>query len=430
VSATETDPDPGNNTATINTNVTPISADLAITKSVDQPTPNENDTIVYTLIANNNGPANATSVVVTDTLPGGVTYVSDNSGGAYNSGTGAWNVGALNNGASVTLLITATVNPGTINTTITNTATITTTAQVDPNLSNNTDNVPITVVPKLSISDVTVMEPDAGTVSAIFTVTLSAASTQIVTVDYTTADGTATVGNNDYVTTTNTLAFLVGTTQQTITVQVNGDTVVEGDETFSVNLSAPSNATISDSQGIGTILNDDIACSSSITLTATGDTWLQESAPGTNQGGDINLSVAPDSIPEMRTLLQYNLGSISPGTTVCSATLLLYEKNVMPSQTIFVHRVTTSWSAATATWNSPWTIPGGDYISPAATSFVPDTIGIRSVDITSLAQYWVDNPGSNFGSLLRSTTSGASGIVQFRSLEDPAGTPPRLVVVY
>ena len=283
-------------------------------------------------------------------------------------------------------------------------------------------------IASLSINDVTVTEGNAGTVNAIFTVSLSAASSQVVTVDYATANDTATAGS-DYLSTNGTLTFPIGVTSQPITVTVNGDTVVEGNETFFVNLSNPSNASISDGQGIGTILNDDIACSSSITLTATGDTSLQQITPDANQEGDINLSVAPDSSQAMHTLLQYNLGSITPGTTLCSASLLLSEKNVQPNQTIFVHRVTTGWSAATATWNSPWTTPGGDYISLAATSFAPDTTGLRSFNITSLAQYWVDNPAANFGSLLRSTTTGAAGLVQFRSLED--GTdPPRLVVVY
>src|SRR6185295_9854371 len=68
-----------------------------------------------------------------------------------------------------------------------------------------------------------------------------------------TADGTATAGS-DYVAQSGTLTFPAGTTTQTISVVVNGDGVVEGDETFVVTLSG---APVTKGQGIGTIVNDD-----------------------------------------------------------------------------------------------------------------------------------------------------------------------------
>src|SRR5262249_58519849 len=77
------------------------------------------------------------------------------------------------------------------------------------------------------------------------------------TVQYTPADGTATTGNNDYRATSGTMTFNPGQTSKTIAVTVNGDTNVEPDETFFVNLSNPTNAGLSNSQGVGTILNDD-----------------------------------------------------------------------------------------------------------------------------------------------------------------------------
>ncbi len=113
-------------------------------------------------------------------------------------------------------------------------------------------------VPSLSISDVTVTEGNAGTVAAVFTVSLSASSASLVTVDYATANGSATAGS-DYVATSGTLTFNPGTTSQSVTVTVNGDTVVEPDETFFVNLTNPTNATLAKGQGQGTILNDDTA---------------------------------------------------------------------------------------------------------------------------------------------------------------------------
>jgi Calx-beta domain len=77
-----------------------------------------------------------------------------------------------------------------------------------------------------------------------------------VTVNYGTADGTALAGN-DYAAASGIVSFLPGQTSRTVSVSVNGDTTVEGNETFLVNLSSPTSATIGDSQGVGTIRNND-----------------------------------------------------------------------------------------------------------------------------------------------------------------------------
>ena len=108
----------------------------------------------------------------------------------------------------------------------------------------------------LSISDVTVTEGNSGTTTATFTVSLSAASASTVTVNYATADGTATAPA-DYAAQTGNLSFTAGQTSKTIAVVVNGDTAVEPNETFLVNLTGPVGATLADAQGQGTITNDD-----------------------------------------------------------------------------------------------------------------------------------------------------------------------------
>ncbi|MEG2804004.1 putative Ig domain-containing protein [Stenotrophomonas sp.] len=112
------------------------------------------------------------------------------------------------------------------------------------------------VTPSLSINDVTVTEGNAGVTLATLTVTLSAASGQVVTVNYATADGTA-IAPGDYASASGTLTFAAGATTRTIAISVNGDNTPEADETFVVNLSAPANATLADGQGTVTILNDD-----------------------------------------------------------------------------------------------------------------------------------------------------------------------------
>ena len=111
--------------------------------------------------------------------------------------------------------------------------------------------------PSITINDVSVSEGDSGTNTAAFTVTLSATSTEIVNVDFTTAlDGSATSGT-DYVATNGTLTFPAGTLTQQINVPINGDTVDENNENFYVDLSNPVNATIADTYGTGNILDDD-----------------------------------------------------------------------------------------------------------------------------------------------------------------------------
>src|SRR5205085_284361 len=112
--------------------------------------------------------------------------------------------------------------------------------------------------PSIAIADVTVTEGNSGTTTAIFTVSLSNPSAQTITVNYATADGSATLADSDYQNATGTVTFAPGQTTRTITVLVNGDTKFEPNETFLLNLSGASNASIADNQAIGTITNDDL----------------------------------------------------------------------------------------------------------------------------------------------------------------------------
>jgi glucose/arabinose dehydrogenase len=110
--------------------------------------------------------------------------------------------------------------------------------------------------PSISINNVTVTEGNSGTTTAGFTVSLSHASSQTITVNFATAAGTATAGV-DYVSASGAVTFTPGQTSRPINVTVNGDTTLEPNETFTVNLSAPVSSTIADNQGVGTINDDD-----------------------------------------------------------------------------------------------------------------------------------------------------------------------------
>jgi hypothetical protein len=111
--------------------------------------------------------------------------------------------------------------------------------------------------------DVAVTEGNAGTTSAVFTVSLSTTLVQTVTVGYATVDGTATAGS-DYTARTGTLTFAPGTTTQSVTVPVTGDNLDENDETFNLTLSGAVGATIEDSLGVGSILDDDAPPTASV----------------------------------------------------------------------------------------------------------------------------------------------------------------------
>src|SRR5205814_2135804 len=87
-------------------------------------------------------------------------------------------------------------------------------------------------------------EGNTGTANLVFTVTLTGPTEVPVTVDFTTADGSATVADDDYRATAGTLTFAPGVTTQTISVPIVGDATYEHDETFSVRLSSPQNASI------------------------------------------------------------------------------------------------------------------------------------------------------------------------------------------
>ncbi|MBA2556556.1 MAG: hypothetical protein H0V12_04300 [Chloroflexi bacterium] len=116
---------------------------------------------------------------------------------------------------------------------------------------------PPTEPPALRIDDVQGAEGDTGTTPFLFTVTRTGDTSSESSVRYRTTNGTATAPSDYTAIANTTLIFTPGQTSTTITVAVNGDTDVEPDERFFVDLSSPINATIADSRGRGTILNDD-----------------------------------------------------------------------------------------------------------------------------------------------------------------------------
>lgn len=139
------------------------TADLSLSKDVDDLTPLVGTQVVFTLQVNNDGPNNAHDIVISDTLPSGYTYISHDGDGDYDPGTGVWFENRIGDGNFVELQITAMVNASG---NYTNVAQITTLDEVDPNLENNQDSVttfPFRLADLSMTKDVDKATPDVGT---------------------------------------------------------------------------------------------------------------------------------------------------------------------------------------------------------------------------------------------------------------------------
>lgn len=232
VSGTNTDNITTNNTSSALT--TPIlSSDIAIIKQVDITTPDVNGNVIFSIVVTNNGPSNASGVTATDLLPTGYTYVSNVvSAGSYNSTNGVWNIGAMLNQTTVTMEITATVNPSG---NFTNTATVTAN-QNDPILTNNSSSATTTPWP---LSDVGVTKtvnnttPNVGT-DVTFTIIATnygpsnATGTNVADLlpsGYTYVSHTVTAGNYNNVNGSWTIGNLNNGVSQTLTIIATVNTI-------------------------------------------------------------------------------------------------------------------------------------------------------------------------------------------------------------
>lgn len=117
-------------------------------------------------------------------------------------------------------------------------------------------------VVQASIAPTTVTETNTGSKAAAFTVTLTPAPTDPVTIQYRTLDGTA--NGSDYTATTGTVSFAAGESSKTITVPVSGDVLDEDDETFSLELYDPVNVELANTSATCTILDNDASPTVSI----------------------------------------------------------------------------------------------------------------------------------------------------------------------
>jgi hypothetical protein len=158
--------------------------------------------------------------------------------------------------------------------------------------------------PTASIGDVSAAEGNSGTTDFNFPVTLSGPSSRTITINFSTADGTAGVGNDYLLPVANSISVPAGQTSATITVRVIGDTTVEPDENFFVDLTSTTNSFIARGRGQGTILNDD-GNSTPLPLVLLGE----ESGPDPNQAAALDsILLVRDPFPLINDADQLNQG--------------------------------------------------------------------------------------------------------------------------
>lgn len=254
--------------------------------------------------------------------------------------------------------------------------------------------------PTISIADTTI--PNENAVVRTTAVTLSAASEKTVTVQYATANGTATA-TNDYISATGTLSFAPGDTSKTVPVTIVQDTLDELNETFSVVLSSPSNATISDATGIMTITDDEgtptlsvahvttsnenatnlvatvtLSGVSSQTVTVNyatangtataGSDYTSTSGTLTFSAGDtsktVNIPILADTVDEENETFTFTLSSslnAAISTSSGIATMTITDDDAAP--TISINDVTSAETAGTVNLVATLSVPSGRIIT-------------------------------------------------------------------
>lgn len=244
-----------------------LSVDLNTQSSFVEP----GGKIAYALFVVNDGPKGATGVVVEGIFSAGfdqVTWVAQGMGGA--SGFEASGSGPIEDtdislplGGSVRYSITAFLGTGaTVGSSVSATGTVRTEGDQHEDVDSSNDFMSSQTVVELlefEIVDAMVYEHNSGQAQADFIVHLQFPPSIPASVNYATADISATVADGDYEQASGTLVFQPGIMQQTIKVTVNGDENPEADETFAVNLSEPSaGASVKRGQGVCTIRDEDL----------------------------------------------------------------------------------------------------------------------------------------------------------------------------
>ncbi|MDX8388369.1 MAG: FG-GAP-like repeat-containing protein [Ghiorsea sp.] len=418
---------PADNSATVT--IQPIaSADVGINMTTSGSTaPDGISTMTYTLTAGNIGPDTASTVVITDNLPTGVTYVS-NTGGVTVTVTGnfvTWNAGTLTKNATKSISVNATINVQPAGNAISNIASVTA-AQPDLNMSNNSAST--------SFNTADIIAP---------VITLNGLATIIVQQNAVFSDpGTNVTDNIDVG--LNTLASpfnssTLGTYTITYTVSdSSGNAAIPVTRTVIVNnrpLAGKSSTSFQ--QGVAGYFG-------------TQDTELRMDIPDANYEAGTIITADGATSPsaaglDTRTLMRFDNifgsvpGQIDPYATISAASLQLYMSS--GGNDVDMLQMLGTWNQVSATWNSHSanvsggnllrTLPGrvvatvndGTLLGTSATSPI--------IDVTPELKTWVNTPASNFGWGLMPTNTSSTDGVDFASSETGISTRrPKLTVDY
>ena len=257
LSADENDPISSNNSAsrTTTVNAQAPSADVSVS-TIGGGT-------AFAVTIRNAGPNDAAAVVLTDAIPPGSTFSAweQTNGPLFNCSTpsvgGAGTINCTNaifpgvSAETITAEFELTLNASGQ---VTNSVTVSSTT-ADPRQDNNNASFPVAA--RLSIDDASVLEGNGGTTNAVFSVHLQPANATLTATTHYLAFGITATAGTDFSPTEGTLTFLAGETLKTIAVPVIGDTLSEGNELFTVQLSDPVNAAIDRDLAVGTIVDDD-----------------------------------------------------------------------------------------------------------------------------------------------------------------------------
>jgi uncharacterized repeat protein (TIGR01451 family) len=230
------------------------TSDVSISQTVSPNPVSDGGQVTCTFMIQNQGPWAASDIIVSNTIPTGMTFVSATSSQGtcvVTNGALVCSLGSLLNGYSATITLNVTADTAG---TITNTA-IVMADQNDPVLTNNSaaSVIIVNAEPSVSVAD-TIAVQGANPVYISFALSLSGLSTATVSVGYQTADGTAVAGQ-DYDAASGVLTFPPGITSEQLSLPIILNSPdVQDEKVFYLNLSNSFNATLGRSQAVATII--------------------------------------------------------------------------------------------------------------------------------------------------------------------------------
>jgi hypothetical protein len=282
----------------------------------------------------------------------------------------------------------------------------TTNVRVQQLLNTNTWTLRAAPVPGISVNDVAVEE--RSSTSLAFNVMLSFPHNQFVTVDYATANGTATT--SDYAPVSGTLTFAPGQTTQTVLVPITGDQFTEGDDVVFLNLSNPVNATLARAQGAGLIMDNDRAPFVTVSAPTNGAAFLNDSllpilAEAIGYAGAItNLAIHTNGVAWVHAVATAIIANWSNapagphvltavakdnvGLSATSAPVVVYAR-AGSTQRVALVRMTNSWryDASTTDFGTAWRQPSYDdaaWAGPSNAVFYNETAALPAPKNTPL----------------------------------------------